>query len=223
MAEEALDSRWLVMLHNALQQVSAELLKYPDEPALSSVLSQLEYLIALADGRETDRSALSRVNLGYLAAYPLAGLIPDNLDRLLCEIADKIRRDLKKRKLNTGDVDARGEQKDVAKSVAGVSCRQSSMMLRNAWQQVRAGMLKYPHEPTLLLVLRQLEYLIALADGKESDRSALARVDLGHLARHNLSGVISDDLSKLLAVIAEKVRQELEQMKQETGGEIQDV
>lgn len=90
-------------------------------------------------------------------------------------------------------------------------------MLRDAWQQVRAEMLKYPDEPALLSVLRQLEYLIALADGKESDRSALSRVNLGYMAMYPLSGVISDRLSKLLCEIAEKVRRELKRMKRESG------
>ena len=96
-----IDRDWPVMLRDAWQQVRAEMPKYPNEPALLSVLAQLEYLIALADGKESDRSALPKINIGYLAAYPLAGVIPDKLDKLLCEIAEKVRRELKRAKRET--------------------------------------------------------------------------------------------------------------------------
>lgn len=68
---------------------------YPNVQALLSVRSQLHYLIALDDGIEVDDSALENLTLGYLAVYPLAGILPSDLSKSLCDISQRVKRRLR--------------------------------------------------------------------------------------------------------------------------------
>jgi hypothetical protein len=61
-------------------------------------------LIALADGKENDESALDDITFGRYAAYHLAGLIPDDLSNLLCELSDKVRRYRNRKRVGRNDV-----------------------------------------------------------------------------------------------------------------------
>lgn len=95
MAGEVIVPQWDKMLRWSRQQVLKLREKYPDEPALLSVVTQLDYLIALADGVETDDSALEDITIGYLAVYPLADVLPDDVSVALCEISQMIKQGLR--------------------------------------------------------------------------------------------------------------------------------
>lgn len=96
----ALDGEWMAGLCRARAGVLALRDKYPSETLLLSAATQLDYLIALADGKESDDSALEEIDLGHLAAYPLADVLSYDLSVALCDIAERIRRDLRRQGRN---------------------------------------------------------------------------------------------------------------------------
>ena len=90
----------------ALTQIQKYYEQFPGEPALASVTNQLQYIIRLERGEETDRARLTQLTLGHHAVYALSNIISDDLSKLLCEISDDVRRRLRR------DLHARGELKD---------------------------------------------------------------------------------------------------------------
>ena len=70
--------------------------KYPNESLLLSVLAQLDYLIALDDGVESDDSSLEDIDIGHLAVYQLADMLRHDVSVALCDIAQKVKRDLRR-------------------------------------------------------------------------------------------------------------------------------
>lgn len=82
----------LEMYRTALGQVEEYDLRFPGEPALASVASQLRYLISLEQGEQTDRSRLKELTLGRLAVYELSNIISDDLSKLLCDISGGVKR-----------------------------------------------------------------------------------------------------------------------------------
>ena len=79
-------------------------------------------------------------------------------------------------------------------------------MCENALKQIEEMDRRLPGEPALGSVANQLRYLIRLERGEETDRSKLTTLTMGRYAVYELSGIISDDLSKLLCYIAGEVR-----------------
>jgi hypothetical protein len=86
----------LEMCENALRQIEESDLRFPGEPALASVATQLRYLIHLEHGEEADRSRLKELTLGRFAVYELSNIISDDLSKLLCDISDGVRRQLRR-------------------------------------------------------------------------------------------------------------------------------
>ena len=91
-----LNETWLEKLISARLGVLTLREKYPNENALISAAAQLEYLIALEQGVESDDSALERITLGYLSAYPLSDIISHELWNTLAEIDDKVKPELRR-------------------------------------------------------------------------------------------------------------------------------
>lgn len=89
--------RWRDDLIVALNEIVELQKQAPHVIALGSAQAQLVYLIALADGTETDDSRLEEIMIGRLAVYQLAGLISFKLSELLCNIEDKVDRYLRRR------------------------------------------------------------------------------------------------------------------------------
>ena len=86
---------WLEKLIQARSWVLTLRGKYPDEILLLSALTQLDYLIALECGVEHDDSGLEKIDVGYLAMYPLVDILPHDLSVTLCDIAGKVKRELR--------------------------------------------------------------------------------------------------------------------------------
>jgi len=76
--------------------------RYPDDRLIVSAISQVQYLLALAKGTEPDDSSLEKIDIGYLAMYSLADIVSYDLSVAMCDISDKVRRDLRRqgRRLN---------------------------------------------------------------------------------------------------------------------------
>lgn len=89
--------RWKDDLIVALNEIIELQKQVPHVTALGSAHAQLIYLIALADGTETDDSRLEEIMIGRLAVYQLAGIISFKLSELLCDIEDKVDRYLRRR------------------------------------------------------------------------------------------------------------------------------
>lgn len=96
-----LDDNWQNLLKSARSLTEQEYKANPSEIPLQSVLSQLDYLIALEAGVESDQSALQEINMGYLAVYPLADVISNELSTQLCDISQSVKRELRKRSIVT--------------------------------------------------------------------------------------------------------------------------
>lgn len=92
----AVSDKWIDKLRWARGEVLALREKHPNEQLLLSASTQLEYLIALDEGVETDDSSLEDIDVGYLAMYPLSDIVSYDLSVALCDIADKIKRDLRR-------------------------------------------------------------------------------------------------------------------------------
>lgn len=56
------------LLEKAANDTKALLAKYPENPAIKSILSQIYYLIGLNSGTSYDRSRLKDITIGILAA-----------------------------------------------------------------------------------------------------------------------------------------------------------
>ena len=84
----------LEMCENALAQIEDYDRRFPGEPALASVATQLRYLIGIERGQVADRSKLKELTLGRFAVYELSNIICDDLSKLLCDISDGVRRQL---------------------------------------------------------------------------------------------------------------------------------
>jgi hypothetical protein len=78
-----------------------------------------------------------------------------------------------------------------------------------ALRQVEEYDRQFPSDPALASVANQLRYLIQIERGEESDRSRLASLTMGRHAVYGLSGLISDDLSKLICAISNDVKRQL--------------
>jgi hypothetical protein len=70
---------------------------------------------------------------------------------------------------------------------------------------------KYPSDIALLSAAKQLNYLIALADGSEEDDSALEDITLGYIRAYQIADIISPDVAELLSEINGRVGQYLRQ------------
>ncbi len=86
---------WLQTLTYARKGILALQERFPREVCFTSALSQLDYLIALESGDEHDDSLLERIDVGYLAMYQLIGILSHELSTALCDIACKVKRDLR--------------------------------------------------------------------------------------------------------------------------------
>lgn len=60
----------------ALQECIETQQRWPKNMVLVSIRNQLEYLVALAEGRETDRSRLGEIIIGRQAAHDIKSLDP---------------------------------------------------------------------------------------------------------------------------------------------------
>ena len=89
--------------------------------------------------------------------------------------------------------------------VASITLAECERALRLMEEVSRA----HGDEPAVDSVIAQLHYLISLQLGHEQDRSRRRELTLGRLAVDELSGIISDDLSKLLCSISDGVRRQL--------------
>ena len=92
----AVSEKWTDKLRWARTEVLSLREKHPNEQLLLSASTQLEYLIALAEGAETDDSSLEEIDVGYLAMYPLSDIVSYDLSVALCDISDKIKRDFRR-------------------------------------------------------------------------------------------------------------------------------
>ena len=90
------NEQWVDKLKWARTELLALRKQYPQERLLLSAITQLEYLIALEEGIESDKSSLEIVDIGYLAVYPLADIVSHDLSVALCDISQKIKRDLRR-------------------------------------------------------------------------------------------------------------------------------
>jgi hypothetical protein len=77
----------LALFKQALAKVAEE----PEFPAREVVTSQLEYLIALVEGR-ADRSKLSQVSVGLFAARQLDGWDKSDIPDLLFTVQSEARK-----------------------------------------------------------------------------------------------------------------------------------
>lgn len=90
-----MNETWLETLTYARKGILMLQQAHPREVCLTSALSQLDYLIALESGDEHDDSLLEKIDLGYLAMYQLIDILSHELSTTLCDIAYKVRRDLR--------------------------------------------------------------------------------------------------------------------------------
>jgi hypothetical protein len=74
------------LLQDALARTRALRGRYPSHPPLDSVVSQLEYLIAIHEGGEESREKLLNLSIGVIAAREVEG-IDDRLAEMLYDIA----------------------------------------------------------------------------------------------------------------------------------------
>jgi hypothetical protein len=86
----------LSMCEQALKQIEEYDHRFPGEPALISVAHQLQYIMRAERGEGADRSRLSELTMGRLAVYELSNIISDDLSKLLCTIADDVRREVRR-------------------------------------------------------------------------------------------------------------------------------
>ena len=86
---------WLDKLTYARKGIVSLQEQYPKDACLLSALSQLDYLIALECGDEQDDSLLEKIDVGYLAMYQLIGILSHEMSVALCDIACKVKRDLR--------------------------------------------------------------------------------------------------------------------------------
>lgn len=77
-------------LQDALTHARALRNRYSTHPSLDSVISQLEYLIALQEGANSSRERLANISLGVIAAREIEG-IDDRLSDMLYEIAANVK------------------------------------------------------------------------------------------------------------------------------------
>jgi len=70
----------LQLFRSAKKKTEAALDRAPHMFPLESVISQLDYLISVEEGEESDRGPLATINLGQIAAHYL-----ENFDRELAE------------------------------------------------------------------------------------------------------------------------------------------
>ena len=82
-------------------------------------------------------------------------------------------------------------------------------MCQTALQEIEQFLVKFPNDPALQSTANQLSFLIEIENDRELDRSRLTEINFGRYAVYELSNLISDDLSKLLCLIDERVRVEL--------------
>lgn len=86
---------WPTKLRWAISELEGLHVTYAGDRLILSAITQLQYLLALAEGQETNDSALEKIDIGYLAMYSLSDIISYDLSVALCDIADKVRRDLR--------------------------------------------------------------------------------------------------------------------------------
>ena len=65
--------------------------RYPDDPAIDSCIAQMDYLIALETGEQSDDSRLEEIILGHHAVRSLADIINQELSEAMCQLTDSIR------------------------------------------------------------------------------------------------------------------------------------
>lgn len=81
---------------SVLREIEELIGRFPGDIALASVRIQLQYLIHIERGEESDRSRLGEITLGRLAVYDLSNMISDDLSKALCSVADDVRRQLRR-------------------------------------------------------------------------------------------------------------------------------
>jgi hypothetical protein len=59
----------LIIVNSALDIARARLMEVPSFPLYSSIVAQLEYLSAVVNGREKDRSRLKEIVIGHYGAH----------------------------------------------------------------------------------------------------------------------------------------------------------
>ena len=85
-------------------------------------------------------------------------------------------------------------------------------LFQRALARCRELLRKYPDDRPLLSISRQLEYLIAVDGGKESDRSRLSEIIIGVLAAREV-----EPLDEVLAELLHAVSQEASMMRYQTA------
>ena len=78
---------YIEMLKHALKKSEEHFTAQPAFTALDVIIKQLNYLIALEEGRISDRSGLHHISIGRLAARDLDGFEDDEFREYLYKIS----------------------------------------------------------------------------------------------------------------------------------------
>ncbi len=81
----------LELLEHAKTACGGLLAERPGNPAIESIMSQLDYLIALEEGTSSDRTRLKDITIGVLAAREIE-LLDMDIAEILHAVAGEARR-----------------------------------------------------------------------------------------------------------------------------------
>ncbi|MCK4658558.1 MAG: hypothetical protein KAV82_03465 [Phycisphaerae bacterium] len=99
---------WQAKLQWTLSELKKLREKHPDDRLIVSGITQLQYLLALAEGTESDDSSLEKIDIGYLAVYSLADVVSYDLSVAMCDISEGVRHILR-RQGRKPNIDRTGE------------------------------------------------------------------------------------------------------------------
>lgn len=90
-----MNQAWLDKLNWTLSELNKLKVRYPADQSVVSSIDQVQYLIDLAEGKKEDDSMLDEIILGHHAMYSLADIISYDLSVAMCDISERVRRQLR--------------------------------------------------------------------------------------------------------------------------------